>query len=1507
MVFFKYHFIKRALVILTLVFVTFLLPAQRKMETLDRGLVAVKVQQGVYLSWRIYGTEWYGVTYNVYRDGVKINTSPLEVSNFNDNNGTLSSTYTVRAIIEGIEQAQSEPATPLSKQYKEITLKSRDTSVYEINDATTADLDGDGEYEIIVKRIAKGWNENNTNYSYFEAYKMDGTFLWEINVGPNILPDVEINIAAFDFDEDGKAEVFMRTSEGTIFGDGTEIGDTDNDGRTNYRYSVGTTANMQYMNAGPEFLSLIDGLTGKELDRVNFIPRGKSSDWGDDYGHRASKYFFGAPYLDGLHPSLFIGRGIYTKTIMRTYDIVDKKLKLRWEFNSGNSGPYFGQGNHNYTIADVDQDGRDEIVWGSMTVDDDGKGLYSTAMGHGDALHVGDLDPFRKGTEIFKCLENSPMWGTILYDGATGEILIHNYYTKDCGRCMAGNISDEIKGAALWGGAKMYSASTKQEIGTTGGPENYRIYWDGDLLEEMTDHIDFTTDKGYGTGAIYKYKNGAASTVLVAGGATSCNYTKGTPSLQADLFGDWREEVVWRNEANTAIYIYTTVDPTIYRNYTLMHDHQYRQAICWQMCGYNQPPHASYFLGEGEGITVPPPPAISNNRLEYSGSGNWDKTSMVFTLDGESTKYTDGQQVLIDAAAGSNVNLTLTGPVSPKVLTVNSPENITIDATNGQLSGEMILVKQGLGTFKLNGNHTYSGKTEVWNGKIVFNGELENSPVWLGFFGEMDANGKLLNGVTMSYASLLEIGETDSSAALTIGGNLTLEENAQLTFDLYSPESSKNDSLTINGNLVCAVNTGIKIRPHLQAGETKLAPGDYLLMTVSDSIKADLSEIIIEGISGTAAKLKVSEGKIYLEVKAVRSSSSIEWNGDKTGTEWDLSLTENFLNNGVSDIFVDNDEVTFNDAATSKTVNINTNVTPTSVLVDATSNYTFQGSGKITGNATFTKKGSGKLTIKNDNDFTGKVLISEGTIEISKMPTTVALGALGAVSVDPANFEINGGILSITAEGNSNRAVFIGEQGGTINNSAKILWNEPFTGGTLTKTGAGNLIMAGANTHSKTILKEGTLTMQSDNTNPGKTISLEGGTLQCNDNSGSYSTISWNIDVPEGKSATINLDSRAYYTGTLTGGGTLNVNIPFVRSDFNGDMTGFTGTLNFNSTYSSSQGYPAELRINNSKGLPNALVNIGSSITTSNTTGSSLILGALSGVGNLDGNESYQIGAKDVDSEFKGKITAGSLAKVGNGELTLSNANTYAGGTSINGGTLRVSNKTGSATGSGFVTVNNGGNLSGTGIIGGAVNVESGGSVSPGNFNTGNKLNLSGTLNLKAGSTLEVKANPLFNLSDQVVVTGKITIAGKLSINNATTSTFAVGDEFRIFDAINIEGTFASITPETPGVGMLWDLSELNTAGIIKVIGKTSVNNMYLNSIQIYPNPAHEAIYVSLRGENTGSARISISDLNGKVRISEELEAGKREKINIDYFPQGIYSVKIEQNGKTETIKLLKY
>ncbi|MDR0810703.1 MAG: rhamnogalacturonan lyase, partial [Paludibacter sp.] len=822
--------------------------AQRQMENLGRGLVAAKVTNGVFVNWRITGQEWRGTDYNLYRDNVKINTAPLSVSNFTDAAGTLTSTYQVAAIVGGVEQARCAAVGVKPNAYLEIPMRTLPVRGYELNDATCADLDGDGEMEIIVKRLYPDWSPSAQHFSYIEAYKLDGTLLWAINVGPNIFSDVETNVAAFDFDGDGKAEVFMRTSEGTVFANGDTI-KSANGTVTNYRYASWGGENGDYPNhstylcAGPEFLSLINGETGVEITRTDYIPRGVTGDWGDTYGHRANKFFFGAPYLDGKKPSLFISRGIYTRIVMKTYDVTGSGMNMqlvpRWTFDTNTPGnsAYANQGNHNYNIADVDGDGRDEIVYGSMVVDDNGQGLYSTGLGHGDAIHTGDFDPYRKGLEVFACLESSPYYGTTLRAAENGQILLQYIKGSDCGRAIAANWSNAYAGAELAPGAGggVWSASERRSVSTTAASQNFRIYWDGDLLEELVDH-NMNNSLGKGEGRIDKWNGSAWQTLLTTSGYYSCNYTKGTPCLQADLLGDWREEVIYRSADDTKLRIYFSTAPTAHRIYTLLHDHQYRQAICWQMCGYNQPPHASFFLGEKEEITVPPPPAMSNGKMVYSpDSVNfWNNVN--------------GKDLLFDISGATNNYIMLYNSISPKTLTVNSPTDYYFNLTNHSITGNSLVVKQGSGTATFHGI-LFAEKMELWDSKTITLGTV-SANIWMNFFAELDATGFLDHNVEMNYGSKLYVGGEGYNNAmyigyntLHIGENLILKNNSILQFDLNN-DTLLCDKIILNDTLKIAGNPVFQI---IAAGDT-LAAGDYTLIE-TQNISGNIADIKIEGLA----------------------------------------------------------------------------------------------------------------------------------------------------------------------------------------------------------------------------------------------------------------------------------------------------------------------------------------------------------------------------------------------------------------------------------------------------------------------------------------------------------------------------------------------------------------------------------------------------------------------------------------------------------------------------------
>ncbi|TXK32794.1 T9SS type A sorting domain-containing protein [Pontibacter qinzhouensis] len=572
---------------------------KRYMENLNRGVVAVRTdQESVFVSWRMLGTDPGNVAFNVYRGETKLNAEPLTTStNFVDKT-TENGTYHVRAVKKGEEQAPSEAVTAWAGEYMNVPLQRPEggtvngsSYTYSPNDISVGDLDGDGEYELIVKWEPSNSKDNSqsghTGKVFLDAYKMNGTHLWRIDLGWNIRAGAHYTqFLVYDFDSDGKAEVVCKTADGTIDGQGTVIGNAAAD----HRNSNG------YILAGPEFLTVFNGETGAAMATTDYLPgRGSVSAWGDNYGNRVDRFLAGVGYFDGEKPSILMTRGYYTRTVLVAWDWRGGELTQRWTFDSNTPGnsAYAGQGNHSLSIADVDGDGKDEVIFGAMTIDDDGTGLYSTGHGHGDAAHVSDLDPDRPGLEVYSIHETPATPGASMWDARTGEILWKTA-NADVGRGVAADISAEHRGAEAWGFGGIRNA--KGEVISTSNPpsNNFAIWWDGDLLRELLNNNRI--DK-YGVGQL-----------LTATGAASNNGTKATPNLQADLFGDWREEFILRDESNTSLRIYTTTIPTQHRLYTHMHNPQYRVAIAWQNVGYNQPPHVSYFLGDG--MNLPPQPEI---------------------------------------------------------------------------------------------------------------------------------------------------------------------------------------------------------------------------------------------------------------------------------------------------------------------------------------------------------------------------------------------------------------------------------------------------------------------------------------------------------------------------------------------------------------------------------------------------------------------------------------------------------------------------------------------------------------------------------------------------------------------------------------------------------------------------------------------------------------------------------------------------------------------------------
>ncbi|MBO5750693.1 MAG: hypothetical protein J6R36_07100, partial [Bacteroidaceae bacterium] len=518
--------------------------AQRFTDTVDRGLVAVKVSNGVFVSWRVFGEEYYDVTYNLYRNGTKVNSKPLSVSNFTDASGSTSSTYTVAPVIDGVEQEKSAAVKVWSQQYIDIPMQSvinrngqNVTADYTLNDVSLADVDGDGVSEFIVKRNSNAildYTNNKHSFHRLECYNIKGKRLWYIDLGPNMVsgPDEQYDIIGYDWDMDGKAEVLLRGADNMIIhrADGT----TENVGNMSLdsRNTLQSDANMAYTHTGNEFLLYLNGETAETYVKMAYpLPRLESGQtdlnavWGDGYGHRSTKHFFAAPYLDGRRPSIFLGRGAYTIHKMVAFDVdpVTHQLTQRWRWNDP-GGSWRGQGYHNFGIADVDMDGRDEIVFGSMVLDDNGKGLSTTGLGHGDAQHTSDFDPYRWGLEHFACNESQPAMN---YRNATTSKIYYRLQSNgDDGRALCGNFTNEFPGAVGKSNASglISTVADKPLPGVPGFDLNFRIYWDGDLCEEILNSPGTEREA-----KIDKIVGGGVNRIFTSSGCKMNNWSKNNP------------------------------------------------------------------------------------------------------------------------------------------------------------------------------------------------------------------------------------------------------------------------------------------------------------------------------------------------------------------------------------------------------------------------------------------------------------------------------------------------------------------------------------------------------------------------------------------------------------------------------------------------------------------------------------------------------------------------------------------------------------------------------------------------------------------------------------------------------------------------------------------------------------------------------------------------------------------------------------------------------------------
>lgn len=664
-----------------------------KTERLDRGVVAVRQDDGhVVVSWRTLLSDKPGQAYDIFRDGRRLNSSPLTSGGtfyVDDLPVGQSAVYEVRGGgVDGKYKINGDAPNgyipiKLDKPDGGITPEGRPYT-YSANDASVADVDGDGQYEILLKWDPSNSHDNAhdgfTGPTIFDCYRLDGSRLWRINLGRNIRSGAHyVPFIFYDLDGDGRAELIVKTGDGTTDGVGTIIGDPDAD----YRYGAAEAmanpidtatlnrerremeryaemqrqwennqqtggneqmggnrqrggneqmprrthrgvnersgnqrlnnqrrnnrlANEGRIMDGPEYITVFDGMTGKALDTKPYIPeRGDLQAWGDNRANRSERYLAAVGYLDGVHASAMFCRGYYTRTVIAAWDWDGQHLTSRWTFDTNNPEwkDYAGQGNHNLRVADVDGDGCDELTYGSMAVDNDGRGLYNTGMGHGDALHLTVFDPTTDMLQVWDCHENKRD-GSDFRDARTGTVIFKIPSDQDVGRAMAADIDPTSPGVEMWSSDSHGIRNIRGEVISSGRSSegdnthmsmngnrvsvNFGIWWDGDLLRELLDHATVTK---------YNWNTRSVDLLQRFDGAMFNNGSKSNPCLSADILGDWREEVIARDRNSEELRVYVTTIPTSHRIDCLMQDIPYRLSVATENVGYNQPPETGFYLG----------------------------------------------------------------------------------------------------------------------------------------------------------------------------------------------------------------------------------------------------------------------------------------------------------------------------------------------------------------------------------------------------------------------------------------------------------------------------------------------------------------------------------------------------------------------------------------------------------------------------------------------------------------------------------------------------------------------------------------------------------------------------------------------------------------------------------------------------------------------------------------------------------------------------------------------
>lgn len=1416
--------------------------AQRIQQQLGRGVVVVAGGNNMMVSWRRLAQEPENATYNVYAsqangDYRKLNSTPLRNTSYSVSAGTITSGSDVAVTIinNGVESELSVPFHYVTRDARSMFMDILFPD-YPLNiaDYTTsfvwpADLDGDGEMDFLVDRKSKV--SISTRSHKIQAYKRDGTLLWTVDMGPNVAIDQgqDDMVLAYDINCDGKAEVIIKSSDGTRFWDaenntwgkyafGKNTGDTDGDGIINYA--------TQNVKNPPFYVSVIDGMTGAEMvsaeldysqvrDEVDTYGRNNRQDYKSDndwleYASLCGQ--FAICYFDGIHPSL----GIEVKD--RTTDGTHHYYLFEFAYDWSNGTPtnwhhastFSAYGRrpsaaqfHMVRVCDVDGDGIDELIPGGYGWNPRDGMVMSANIAHGDRFRLSDIDPERPGLECFAIQQYAgDMLGQILYQAEDGKAIKKWYLSEvgDVGRGECMDIDPDHLGWEMWSTMEgVYDAkgdlipTLKSHYPCEG------VWWDGDLGRENVG----TSDSHYNV-YVEDFNSGRLIQIARDSGWRYITVYAKRAAFWGDMIGDWREELILLHMENGEVAgvcgfstDYTTTENRIY---CLMEDPHYRGDCTTK--GYYQSPNPGFYLGYDMPRPQLPPVMVTDLVQRSTDTYyNYTRTNTV--------AYQDGKSLLYDLYTDSNI--TLDTQIKPATMYMMPVKRQTINVSGtGAIAGEGDIWKSQQGTVSLDVPVSTTGTLYISEGTLTSTSTI-SSPV------ELRARGTLAGNATLEDTIIFEGALNYEGCRLMPKGVMTMKKGLSIDKRVFVELSTPDDYIHTDGNLRLTGSLVFTI------GYEKPEAGRYKLIEYAGTFTGSTDKCSVRGLTGLSYNIVAEDGALWLVINSQREPNDhVAWTGTSSNL-WDYQ-TANFAISATATEFVAGDKVEFGDDAAVTSVSINT-LMPTSgvTFTNNTKAYTFAGDGGFSGNGGLTFNGQGTVTLNTTkSDYTGPTVINSGTVVVSDLADGGTPSPMGAATTAAGNWRMGKATFTVNnSNASTNRALQITDSA-TINipSGTTALKGQISGKGTLVKTGGGqlNITYAGANTYSGgTIIKGGTLAMGAWNTTFGTATSkiLVSGNSSIaifnNNTTSAVPSLQNKIEIEEGRTLTIHGGQRCSIRPTLTGKGTMKISFPYVRGDFAPNASTFEGVIEVTS---------GELRLAGALNMQKATLRLSGGGYVYNNSGTHSV-GALEGSNAAASITSgtWNIGYLGTDNTYAGTLASGiTVNKYGDGRLTLTGSS--AAPISVYAGTLDVEN-TDAPTTTGTITVRSGAMLLGSGQTG-AVVVMNGGTIgaSKNTMLTGS-ITLTSTLRVNSGGNIRVRGrgNTKSNV-DTYAVAGTVTLTSPRFLMERLSGEWHPDEELKVFtgtSTINLSGT-PTFMPERPLDGYIWDYSELQSRGVIRIV-----------------------------------------------------------------------------------------